>query len=223
MKLLLEVNEQLEFLKEQTADGKQNYYVQGIFLEGDIKNKNGRIYPASTLAKAVRVYEDNYIKKNRSYGELNHPASPSINLDRVSHIITELKQEGSNFIGKARILTETPMGKMAKALIDERCTLGTSSRGLGSLRESRDGNVVQDDLYFATAGDLVSDPSAPSAFLSALKEEADWVMRNGEWVPVYREAVLEKLDEIVASRPSKEEKERQFFKLFEGYMNRLTK
>ena len=177
MKLIREEVEAVEVLYEQ-SNGKKTFYIQGPFLQGDIKNRNGRIYESRILAKEVNRYNENYINKNRAMGELGHPDGPTINLDRVSHKITSLKQEGSNFIGKAKIL-ETPMGRIAGALLNDGVTLGVSSRGMGSLENRNGVNYVGEDFMLATAADIVADPSAPDAFVQGIMEGKEWVWDNG--------------------------------------------
>ena len=177
MKLIREEVEAVEVLCEEKS-GKKTFYIQGPFLQGDIKNRNGRIYESRILAKEVQRYNEAYVNKNRAMGELGHPDGPTVNLDRVSHKITSLKQEGSNFIGKAKIL-ETPMGRIAGALLNDGVTLGVSSRGMGSL-VNRDGtNYVGEDFMLATAADIVADPSAPDAFVQGIMEGREWVWDNG--------------------------------------------
>lgn len=175
MKLLQELTERVDVLTEKKEDGSKSYFIEGIFMQGDIGNRNGRIYPSQILAKEVARYTKDLIDQNRAYGELGHPNGPTINLDRVSHMFKSLRQEGSNFIGKAKIMTETPMGKIVKSLLDEGANLGVSSRGLGSLKSINGLNEVQDDFLLATAGDIVADPSAPSAFVKGVMEGADWI------------------------------------------------
>jgi len=177
MKLIREEVEAVEVLVEETA-GKKHFYIQGPFLQGDVKNRNGRIYESSILAKEVDRYNESYVSKNRAMGELGHPDGPTVNLDRVSHKITSLKQEGSNFIGKAKIL-ETPMGRIAGALLNDGVTLGVSSRGMGSLVQRNGANYVGEDFMLATAADIVADPSAPDAFVQGIMEGREWVWDNG--------------------------------------------
>ena len=154
-------------------------YIEGVFLQGEIKNRNGRMYPVNTLSREVNRYNESFIKKGRALGELGHPDGPTVNLDRVSHKITQLRQEGNNFIGKAQLL-DTPMGKIAKSLIDEGVTLGVSSRGVGSLKTTSEGyKVVGEDFMLATAADIVADPSAPDAFVSGIMEGKEWVWEGG--------------------------------------------
>jgi len=177
MKLIREEIESIEVLTEE-SNGKKHFYIQGPFLQGDIKNRNGRIYESKILAKEVKRYNESYIDKNRAMGELGHPDGPTVNLDRVSHKITSLKQEGSNFIGKAKIL-ETPMGRIAGALLNDGVTLGVSSRGMGSLVQRNGANYVGEDFMLATAADIVADPSAPDAFVQGIMEGKEWVWDNG--------------------------------------------
>ncbi len=177
MKLIREEIETVEVLTEE-SNGKKHFYIQGPFLQGDIKNRNGRIYESSILSKEVKRYNENFIDKNRAMGELGHPDGPTVNLDRVSHKITSLKQEGSNFIGKAKIL-ETPMGRIAGALLNDGVTLGVSSRGMGSLVSRNGTNYVGEDFHLATAADIVADPSAPDAFVQGIMEGKEWVWDNG--------------------------------------------
>jgi hypothetical protein len=177
MKLIREEIETVEVLTEE-SNGKKTFHIQGPFLQGDIKNRNGRIYESRILAKEVNRYNEAYVNKNRAMGELGHPDGPTVNLDRVSHKITSLKQEGSNFIGKAKIL-ETPMGRIAGALLNDGVTLGVSSRGMGSLVTRNGVNYVGEDFMLATAADIVADPSAPDAFVQGIMEGKEWVWDNG--------------------------------------------
>ncbi len=178
MKLIREEIETAKVTITEGKNGKKNHFIEGVFLQGEIKNRNGRMYPLSTLQREAASYNSKYIEKGRALGELGHPDGPTINLDRVSHLITSLKQEGNNYVGKARLL-DTPMGNIAKNLIDEGVKLGVSSRGLGTIRE-RDGvKVVMDDFMLATAADIVADPSAPDAFVNGIMEGKEWVCNNG--------------------------------------------
>src|SRR5210317_400840 len=171
MKLIKEIVEEVQYIEEaDEKTGKKNHYIEGIIMQGDIKNRNGRIYPKEVLMREMTRYNENYVSKNRAYGELGHPSGPTINLDRVSHMFTELKQEGSNVVGRAKIM-ETPMGKIVKNLIDEGAQLGISSRGMGTLKENRNGVMeVQEDFMLATAGDIVADPSGPDCFVRGIME-----------------------------------------------------
>ena len=178
MKLIREEIESVEFLVEN-RNGKKSMYIEGVFLQGNIKNRNGRMYPMETLRKEVGRYNENHVQSGRALGELGHPDTPTVNLDRVSHKIVSLKESGSNFIGKAKILG-TPMGKIASSLVEEGVKLGVSSRGIGSLRATKEGvNVVGDDFMLATAADIVADPSAPDAFVEGIMEGKDWVWDGG--------------------------------------------
>ena len=177
MRLIAEEITSIDFLCEE-KDGKKNYFIEGIFLQAELKNRNGRMYPMKTLAREVAKYDENYIRKGRALGELGHPDGPSINLDRVSHKITSLSEEGTNFIGRAKLL-DTPMGKIAKNLLDEGVKLGVSSRGMGSIIKKENCNMVADDFMLATAADIVADPSAPDAFVDGIMEGKEWVWDNG--------------------------------------------
>ena len=178
MKLIREEIESAKVTITEGKDGKKRHFIEGVFLQGEIKNRNGRMYRAETLQREVAKYNESYISKGRALGELGHPDGPTINLDRVSHLITSLKQEGNNFVGKARLL-DTPMGNIAKSLLDEGVRLGVSSRGMGSLKQQEGCNVVQDDFMLATAADIVADPSAPDAFVDGIMEGKEWVWDNG--------------------------------------------
>ena len=174
MKLITETIENIEVVTEQNANGKKDYKIKGIFMQADIKNRNGRVYPVQTLAKEVKRYNEQFINKKRAFGELGHPGGPTVNLERVSHMITSLKPEGKNFVGEAKIM-DTPYGKIVKNLIDEGAQLGVSSRGMGSIQ----GSTVGKDFYLATAADIVADPSAPDAFVEGIMEGKEWVWDNG--------------------------------------------
>ena len=177
MRLIAEELTEVKFLTEE-KEGKKNYFIEGIFLQSEIANKNGRMYPFKTLQREVAKYDENFIRAGRALGELGHPEGPSINLDRVSHKIERLSEDGNNFIGRAKIL-DTPNGKIAKSLLDEGVRLGVSSRGMGSLKKESNCNVVQDDFMLATAADIVADPSAPDAFVDGIMEGKEWVWDNG--------------------------------------------
>jgi len=178
MRLIAEELTEVKFLTEETKSGKKNYFIEGIFLQSELANKNGRMYPFKTLQREVAKYDENFIRAGRALGELGHPEGPSINLDRVSHKIERLSEDGNNFIGRAKIL-DTPNGKIAKSLLDEGVRLGVSSRGMGSLKKESNCNVVQDDFMLATAADIVADPSAPDAFVDGIMEGKEWVWDNG--------------------------------------------
>ena len=178
MKLITETIEDIEVLTEANTKGGKDYKIRGVFMQADIKNRNGRVYPIATLSKEVVRYTTEYINKRRAFGELGHPDGPTVNLERVSHMITSLKPEGKNFVGEAKIM-DTPYGKIVKNLIDEGAQLGVSSRGMGSIQSSSQGNVVGKDFYLATAADIVADPSAPDAFVEGIMEGKEWVWDNG--------------------------------------------
>ena len=179
MKLISEEALNVEFLTEATKSGGKNYFIEGIFMQANKKNRNGRIYPTEILQKEAKRYTTEFIKKKRAFGELGHPDGPTVNLERVSHMIEELEEVGQNFMGRAKIL-DTPYGKIVKNLIDEGAQLGVSSRGMGSLKAGRNGiSEVQGDFYLATAADIVADPSAPDAFVAGIMEGKEWVWDNG--------------------------------------------
>ena len=219
MKLICEVNEEVNYVTEtlDEATGKKNLFIEGVFMQGDIKNRNGRMYPADVLEKEVKRYNEQYIEKNRAYGELGHPSGPTINLERVSHMITRLERDGSNFMGKAKIMTETPYGKIVESLIKDGGQLGVSSRGMGSVKPSRDGvGVVQSDFYLATAADIVADPSAPDAFVNGIMEGKEWVWDNG----VIREAQIADYKEEI-QKSSKKDLEEAQLRVFRDFLNKL--
>lgn len=214
MKLITETIEDVKVITEE-KNGVKSLFITGPFLVGEQKNRNGRVYPKNILEKEVRRYNEEYVSKNRAFGELGHPDSPSINLDRVSHLIVNLKQEGATFIGKAKIL-ETPMGKIAKNLLDGGATLGVSSRGMGSLKEVNGTNMVQDDYYLATAADIVADPSAPGAFVQGIMEGKEWVWDNGI---VKEVTIVEYYDEIQKAKTKQIED--ISLRIFENFMKKL--
>lgn len=183
MKLFTELVEDVQLVTEAKETGGKDYYIEGIFLQGNIKNRNGRMYPVETLESEVNRYVTEVVNKNRAYGELGHPSGPSINLDRVSHIITELYRDGNNFIGKARI-SKTPMGEIARGIMESGGQLGVSSRAMGSLKEEKGVMVVQNDLRLSTAADIVADPSAPDAFVNGIMEGVEWIYDpvKGTWL-----------------------------------------
>jgi hypothetical protein len=181
MKLIAEITESVEFIVEAAKEGKdKSYYIKGPFMQAEVKNKNNRMYPKNVLMKEVSRYNDEYVNKKRAYGELGHPQGPTINLDRVSHMIIELTESGNDFIGKAKVLN-TPYGQIVKNLIDEGASLGVSSRGMGSLKDERGYQVVQDDYRLSSAADIVADPSAPNAFVQGIMEGKEWIWNNGIW------------------------------------------
>ena len=200
MKLFSEAVEEVEYICEEKEDGKKNYKIRGIFMQADIKNRNGRVYPMDVLQKEVNKYSKNFIEENRAFGELGHPDGPTVNLERVSHMITSLKPDGKNFIGEAKIM-ETPMGKIVKNLMDEGAKLGVSSRGMGSLESKGGANYVRDDFYLATAADIVADPSAPNAFVEGIMEGKEWIWDNGTLV----ESELVRMRERINTRVRKKQ------------------
>ncbi|MDP7366136.1 MAG: primosomal protein [Candidatus Pacebacteria bacterium] len=177
MKLISETVEDVEYITEE-KNGEKQYKIRGIFMQADVKNRNGRVYPMEVLQKEVSKYNKNFIQQKRAFGELGHPDGPTVNLERVSHITTSLTPDGKNFLGEAKIM-DTPMGKIVKNLMDEGCKLGVSSRGMGSLTKQNGANYVRDDFYLATAADIVADPSAPNAFVEGIMEGKEWVWDNG--------------------------------------------
>ena len=214
MKLITEEISKVKFITEE-KNGKKSLYIEGIFLQADIKNRNGRCYPMETLTREVSRYTDNYISKGRALGELGHPDGPTVNLDRVSHMITSLKEDGNNFIGKAKIL-DTPMGKIASSLISEGVKLGVSSRGIGSLVERNGVRYVSDDFMLATAADIVADPSAPDAFVNGIMEGVEWVydVSRNSWL---LENTKKKINHLVDTRQLDEKK----IQLFDEFLNSL--
>ncbi len=205
MKLIREEIESVEFLVEQ-KNGKKSMYIEGVFLQGNIKNRNGRMYPMETLRREVGRYNESNVQSGRALGELGHPDGPTVNLDRVSHKIVSLKESGSNFIGKAKILN-TPMGKIASALIEDGVKLGVSSRGIGSLKQTREGvNIVGDDFMLATAADIVADPSAPDAFVEGIMEGKDWVWDGGILREKYAEKTYREINTFVTQKQLDEKK-----------------
>ncbi len=216
MKLIREEVENVEFLVEQ-KNGKKSMYIEGVFLQGNIKNRNGRMYPMETLRREVGRYNENHVTPGRALGELGHPEGPTVNLDRVSHKIVSLKESGSNFIGKAKILN-TPMGKIASSLIDEGVKLGVSSRGIGSLKPTREGvNVVGDDFMLATAADIVADPSAPDAFVEGIMEGKDWVWDGG----ILRERFATKTYKTINTLVDQKALDEKKLDLFNNFLSNL--
>ena len=216
MKLITEEISNVQIITEGKGANKK-LYIEGVFLQGDIKNRNGRMYPMSTLAKEVNRYNETFVQKGRALGELGHPDGPTVNLDRVSHKITSLVQEGSNFKGKAQILN-TPMGKIASSLLDEGVMLGVSSRGVGSLREDRSGaKVVGEDFMLATAADIVADPSAPDAFVQGIMEGKEWVWEGG----ILREQLAEKTQKRINTLVDQRMLEEHKLNLFNDFLLNL--
>jgi hypothetical protein len=218
MKLITELVEDIEYITEAKESGDKEHYIHGIFLQANRKNRNGRIYPLNVMENEVNRYMNEVVANKRGYGELGHPQGPQINLDRVSHLITELKRDGDNFIGKAK-LTDTPMGKIAIGLLKSGAQLGVSSRGMGTLKPTRDGVMeVQNDFHLATAADIVADPSAPDAFVKGIMENVDWVYDpvKGTW----REEKLHNTKKAI-HRMSIDALEQQKIAIFENYISSL--
>ena len=216
MKLIREEIETARVVITEGKNGKKNHFIEGVFLQGAIKNRNGRMYPVETLGREVAKYNESYIQKGRALGELGHPDGPTINLDRVSHLITSLKQEGNNFVGKARIL-DTPMGNIAKSLLDEGVKLGVSSRGLGSIKEENGVKVVADDFMLATAADIVADPSAPDAFVEGIMEGKEWIWEGNTFREKLAEDTRNKIESLTAQKALEEHK----LGLFNEFINSL--
>jgi len=228
--LIKEIVEDVKYIAEDVlneageATGKKDYFIEGIIMQGDIKNRNGRVYPKETLMREMTRYNKNYVEARRAYGELGHPQGPTINLDRVSHMFTELKEDGSNVVGRAKIM-DTPMGKIVKNLIDEGANLGISSRGMGSLKQNSQGIMeVQSDFMLATAGDIVADPSAPDAFVKGVMEGVEWVydVASSSWTTAN---VFDEIEEEIrkTARHSSKELEEQASKIFEKFIKSLSK
>ena len=215
MKLITEEIEQVEVIVEN-RNGKKNLFIEGVFLQGEIKNRNGRMYPMETLAREVGRYNENFVEKGRALGELGHPDGPTVNLDRVSHKIVSLKEDGNNFIGKAKILS-TPMGKIASNLLGEGVKLGVSSRGVGSLNKTNEGySVVGEDFTLATAADIVADPSAPDAFVEGIMEGVEWIWNNG----VLQEKQINEYHQEI-KRTSSRQLEEKAVDLFKDFLSKL--
>ena len=210
MKLISEEVQSAEYLIEEN-NGKKEYKIRGVFLQSNIKNRNGRVYPREILVREVNRYNKEFVNKNRAFGELGHPDGPTVNLERVSHMVKSLKEDGDNFIGEAKIM-DTPYGKIVKGLIDEGAQLGVSSRGMGSIMNRNGINFVKDDFYLATAADIVADPSAPDAFVEGIMESREWVWDNGVLKQVDIESWKKQIQE--AKRTVLEEKKLKVFKSF---------
>lgn len=215
MKLIKEVYENLEYIAEANADGEKEFFIEGVFMQANQKNRNGRMYPTDILEKEVERYNKEYVEKNRAFGELGHPQGPTINLERVSHMIKSLTKEGDNFMGKAKIM-DSPYGNIVKNLIKEGASLGVSSRGMGSLKSKNGVNEVQSDFYLATAADIVADPSAPDAFVEGIMEGVEWVYEGGKWVEHFVEQAQQ---EVHAA--SKADLEQIKLQVFENFLKRL--
>tara|TARA_Y100001973_G_scaffold104686_1_gene175310 strand:- start:438 stop:1082 length:645 start_codon:yes stop_codon:yes gene_type:complete len=214
MKLITEVNESIKVLKEQ-HEGKPRFFIEGIFLQAEKKNRNGRVYPVGILRNEVDKYVGEFVEQNRAFGELGHPDGPTVNLERVSHMITELYEDGNNFIGKAKIM-ETPYGKIVGNLLSEGAKLGVSSRGMGSVKERAGVNYVQDDFSLATAADIVADPSAPDAFVDGIMEGKEWVWNNG----ILEEVHINKYKKAVKKAPARKLNETKI-NAFRDFISRL--
>ena len=216
MKLITEINEEVKIITEQNESGGKNFYIEGIFMQAELPNRNNRMYSLPILQKETDRYVTEFVNKNRAYGELGHPDGPNINLERVSHLIKSLRQEGNNFIGKAKIM-DTPYGNIVKNLLSEGATIGVSTRGMGSLVEGKNGiKIVKDDFHLATAADIVADPSAPDAYVRGIMEGKEWVWDNG----VIREADVVKQKEVIQGS-SKKNLEENMIKVFQDFISKL--
>ena len=204
VKLFSEAVEDVEYICEEKESGKKNYKIRGIFMQADVKNRNGRVYPMEILQKEVTKYNKNFIQEKRAFGELGHPDGPTVNLERVSHMITSLTPDGKNFVGEAKIMS-TPMGEIVKNLMNEGAKLGVSSRGMGSLDQKNGANYVRDDFYLATAADIVADPSAPNAFVEGIMEGKEWVWNNGALIEAELVEIRKKFDVKKRQRDAKVE------------------
>ena len=216
MKLISEEATNVEFLTEAKKDGGKNYFIEGIFMQANKKNRNGRIYPTEILQKEAKRYTEEFIKKKRAFGELGHPDGPTVNLERVSHMIEELEEVGQNFMGRAKVL-DTPYGKIVKNLIDEGAQLGVSSRGMGSLKAGKNGiSEVQGDFYLATAADIVADPSAPDAFVHGIMEGKEWVWDNG----LLKETQIQEYKDKI-EKSSRKDRENVLVEAFKDFIAKL--
>lgn len=215
MKLITELTEDIKYIKENVGNGEKNYFIEGIFMQAEQKNRNGRIYPKNILAKETGRYINEYVNKGRALGELNHPTGPTVNLDRVSHIVKELHEDGNNIYGKAKVL-DTPMGKIVKNLIDEGACLGVSTRGMGSLKARNGFQEVQEDFMLA-AIDIVADPSAPNAFVNGIMEGKEWIFENGIWSEKDRDAAVK-----IIKKSSNKNLDKNIVKIFEDYFKKLS-
>jgi len=219
MKLITEMTQDVQVIKEAKSDGGKAYFIEGPFLQTEIANRNGRVYRKDIMQKEVNRYIKEYVDTKRALGELGHPDGPGINLDRVSHMIVSLKEDGNNYIGRAKIMTETPMGRIVKNFIDEGVQLGVSSRGMGSLKLNKEGvNEVQDDFYLATAGDIVADPSAPDAFVRGIMEGKEWMMVEGRFVERHWDQAR---SQIRSARSGDLEETK--IKVFEQFLRQISK
>lgn len=216
MKLITEEVNEIRILSEMNErTGQKEMFIEGIFMQAETKNRNGRVYPFNVLSKEVERYNSDYVQKNRAFGELGHPDSPTINLDRVSHMITKLYPDGNDFIGKAKIM-DTPNGKIVKSLLDGGASLGVSTRGVGSLKPANGYQLVQDDFHLATAADIVADPSAPKAFVQGIMENAEWILTNTGWQEVHFDHAKKLIKEA-----SKSEVEAVALRVFENFISKL--
>lgn len=216
MRLITEVIEDIKYVTEANENGKKSLYIEGIYMQAERPNRNGRMYRMETLEREAKRYNEEYVMKGRAFGELGHPSGPTINLERASHLIKSLRAEGTDFYGKAKIL-DTPYGNIVKNLIDEGATLGVSTRGMGSLKEGKDGvKIVEDDFYLATAADIVADPSAPDAFVRGIMESKEWVFVNGIWM----EQHIDLAKSAIKKATSKELSEAKI-KVFKAFIDSL--
>jgi len=216
MKLITEIlDHNIEFVTEEKDGGGKDFYIEGVFMQANKKNRNGRVYPTSVLEREVERYTKEYVEQNRAFGELGHPSGPTINLERVSHMIKELKKDGNNFMGKAKIM-DSPYGTIVKNLINEGAKLGVSSRGMGTLKVKNGANEVQNDFYLATAADIVADPSAPDAFVEGIMEGVEWIFEGGRWVESFVEQAQHEIKNV-----SKSDLEAAKLRIFEDYLKKL--
>jgi hypothetical protein len=216
MKLITEIlDHNIEFVTEEKDGGGKDFYIEGVFMQSNKKNRNGRVYPTSVLEREVERYTKEYVEQNRAFGELGHPSGPTINLERVSHMIKELKKEGDNFMGKAKIM-DSPYGTIVKNLINEGAKLGVSSRGMGTLKAKNGANEVQNDFYLATAADIVADPSAPDAFVEGIMEGVEWIFEGGRWVESFVEQAQHEIKNV-----SKSDLEAAKLRIFEDFLKKL--
>ena len=215
MKLITELTEEIKYVKENVGNGEKNYFIEGVFMQSGVKNKNQRIYPQQTLSKECKRYMTEYVNKGRALGELNHPTGPTVNLDRVSHIVKELHEDGNNVYGKAKVL-DTPMGKIVKNLIDEGAQLGVSTRGMGSLKARNGYQEVQEDFMLA-AIDIVADPSAPNAFVNGIMEGKEWIFENGIWSEKDRDRAVK-----IIKTSSKKDLNKNITKIFEEFFRKIS-
>ena len=216
MKLICEVNEDLKLITEANERGGRSYFIEGVFMQAEQKNRNGRVYPKSIMAREVERYVRENVNQNRAYGELGHPSGPTINLERVSHMIKEIREDGNNYIGRAKIM-ETPYGNIVKSLMDDGARLGVSTRGMGSLKERNGFMEVQDDFHLATAGDIVADPSAPDAFVHGIMEGKEWVWDNGILKEVEIANYKKRINEASRSRRT----EAEVVEVFRNFISKL--